>query len=126
MVLNVLQSAITLPQPVQVVIAALVAFAVSWLLTQVTLEWPFLETYLGPYRDRVVTGASAYAIVLVINALSLIPAQYTELTVAILNVVAIAASLWLLPLLTIKHFQRKGVQSVRPAAYPSGLVTRSQ
>jgi hypothetical protein len=113
MVLTVLQTAITLPQPVQVVIAAVVGFVVSWLLTQVTLKWPFLATYLGPYRDQVVTGASAYAIVLVVNALSLIPAQYTDLVVAVLNVVAIAASLWLLPFLTMKHFQRKGMRSFR-------------
>ena len=104
---------VALDPAIQAFIVAVITFAVTWALVQIALRWPFLASYLGPYRDQVITGVSAYIVAWVTNELNLIPVQYTDLINAVQSVIVAVLALVVLPFVTFKYFQRKGKKSFR-------------
>lgn len=103
---------VVLPDVVKGALVALVGFLFAFILQQVALYWPWLASYLGPYKDQVVTGVSAALIAWIETQLNLFPA-YEPLINGALAFLVIVIMFFGLPFLTFKYLQRRGVRAFR-------------
>lgn len=105
-------SLVSLPPEVKALIFAVVAFIIGWIINQVALLWPWLASYLGPYKDQVVTALATAVIAWIETQLNLFPQYENVINVALQLLVAILAVV-VLPFVTFKHLQRQGHKSFR-------------
>ena len=96
-----METFVTLPQPLQVAITALIVFVVGWVFTQIGKAIPWLAGVLGQYVDEVSIAVAGMVVLYVQNLLNMIPAQYDNIVSLILElIIAVLASLGLFKVLS--------------------------
>lgn len=111
-VLFIHQSLVVLPDAAKTVIFVLLSLGATLLLNQLALIVPWLASFLDQYKDVVVTTLAAAIIAWIEAQLNLLP-QYEEVINAGLQFLAVVITVFVLPFLTFKWMQRKGVRAAQ-------------
>ena len=102
-------SFVSLPDPLQASILALVTFVVGFLFTQIANASPWLGAFLGQYKVEISMAVSGALVTVVQNLLNAIPAQYDNVvTIALQLLIAVLASFGF-----FKFFEARNVRGFR-------------
>lgn len=109
MFITILQSVVTLPDPLQIAITAGIIFAIGWLFAQAGNAMPWFTKLFGKYQDEVAIAVAGFVVRVIQDLLNMIPPSFEGIAAAILTlIVSIFSAITLFKLLG-----KVGVKSFR-------------
>ena len=106
------QNIVALPEPIKAAVITVLTFLLSFALSWLAVNVPWLADFLGQYKDQAVVLISGALFGWIEVQLNLFP-QYEPIFNAGLALVVAALAVFGLPFVTFKFLQAKGVRALQ-------------